>query len=359
MKSQREIAEELLGVAISPEGFAPCPGASLHKSPTAANHFRIWFDPAGHELPHEHCFHQSCQAARDEFMSKLYRAIRANSRGEAIDIKPHRRPLPPPPPTQRPAAAAIDRARVAAIAQHCHVEPLSWLRVKSPVLIPPEPWRQSELLIDSLFAPGERILIFTRFCSQGQFLRVAGAENYRLGVQGSRAVLSPRLPAGGECGVWYLCSPVTGLWHPNPNKRDGQGNLLAGRRHEACCTRFPYLVIESDEVDPKTWLKILLQLNDPVVAIYTSGGRSVHALIRVDAQTKAQFDATRFKYVTRLAPIGADAAAMSAVRLTRLPGCLRYGTTNREGNYLPYSTPRRQELLYLNPGADGTPILDL
>ena len=61
--------------------------------------------------------------------------------------------------------------------------------------------------------------------------------------------------------------------------------------------------------------------------------------------------------------LGADPAAITAVRLTRLPGCLRYGVG--EGNYhRPYLTaegqpaPRMQRLLYLHPQADHTPIID-
>ena len=46
-----------------------------------------------------------------------------------------------------------------------------------------------------------------------------------------------------------------------------------------------------------------------------------------------------------LIQIGADIAALSAVRLTRLPGC--------------YRGHRLQKLLYLNPRPDGRPISKL
>ena len=83
------------------------------------------------------------------------------------------------------------------------------------------------------------------------------------------------------------------------------------------------------------WLRLLVQLPLQIVAIYTSGGRSVHALVRVDAASKAEWDTQRDMLVQLLAPLGADPAAMTAVRLTRLPGCLR-------GESL-------QELWYLDP----------
>jgi len=51
-------------------------------------------------------------------------------------------------------------------------------------------------------------------------------------------------------------------------------------------------------------------------------------------------------------PLGADAAAMTAVRLTRLPGMLRHGKTNKEGTLQRYDRPRLQRLqrlAWLNP----------
>ena len=60
-----------------------------------------------------------------------------------------------------------------------------------------------------------------------------------------------------------------------------------------------------------------------------------------------------------LCPLGADAAALTAVRLSRLPGCLRHGTSDKEGNFVPYPVPRLQELIWLNPSAPARPILEL
>jgi hypothetical protein len=50
-------------------------------------------------------------------------------------------------------------------------------------------------------------------------------------------------------------------------------------------------------------------------------------------------------------PLGADANALTAVRLTRLPFCFREGTKPKDGPYRRYESPRLQELLYLAPVA--------
>jgi len=100
-------------------------------------------------------------------------------------------------------------------------------------------------------------------------------------------------------------------------------------------TAWRYMVLESDSATEPLWLNMLAQLPLPISAIYDSGGRSIHALIRVDASTKTEWDAIKRTFVGLLTKLGGDAGALSAVRLTRLPGCLR--------------GKRKQALIYLNP----------
>jgi hypothetical protein len=119
------------------------------------------------------------------------------------------------------------------------------------------------------------------------------------------------------------------------------------------------MVLESDLAAPELWMRALVQLPLPIVAIYTSGGKSVHALVRVEASCKEEWDALRDDLVPILCPLGADAAAMTAVRLTRLPGMLRHGTRDKAGAVKAYSAPRLQRLLWLNPRAPAVPILGL
>lgn len=79
--------------------------------------------------------------------------------------------------------------------------------------------------------------------------------------------------------------------------------------------------------------------------IYTSGGKSVHALVRLDATSKDDWDRQVREMKPFLIEHSADKCALSAVRLTRLPHAFRGG--------------RKQELFYCNPAADGTPITEL
>lgn len=213
-----------------------------------------------------------------------------------------------------------------------------------------------EDFVEVLFRKGERVLVFTRFRSQGDFLWEVGKGGFRLGASpGVKAVRSV-LPSRGPEGVWFLSNPVTGQWAPM-----AAGKL--GRRHQGCVTSFRYAVLESDAAPEELWLKALFRLPLPIVAIYTSGGKSVHALVRIEAGSKLAWDAVvRGKHsgagagsrrgtglIDLVCTLGADAAALTAVRLTRLPFALRLGFQGEGEKWMPYDPPRLQELLYLAP----------
>jgi hypothetical protein len=147
--------------------------------------------------------------------------------------------------------------------------------------------------------------------------------------------------SGHQNGVWFLSNPVDGQYHFNP-RQDSMS-----RRSEESITTWRYAVLECDHKPKETWLpiwlRILVQLPLPIVSITSSGGKSLHALLRVDAASKVAWDHfVRGRLLPRLVRIGADPQAMTAVRLTRLPGCYR-------GDSL-------QELLFLNPRAPSQPI---
>ena len=354
---QRAIAEDLLGTTLDPSGHAPCPGAHRHTTGTGWRDFRLYFEEG--KMPREHCFHASCEPERTEFMRRLHAAIHAEERGQTGHATPRQDPYRPrykttpaaPHKTNRPP---LDPALADSIAARCPVDVTeAHLLAASPVPIPPVPTDWPTLLLDSLYAPGDRILIFTNPQSQGQYLHIAGGDTYTLSSHpGTRATPGARLPIRSPQGAWYLCAPVRGDWQPNPNnldRRTGQPRL--GRRHGACVRRYPYAVLESDTIPPATWLKILVQLRDPIAAVYTSGGKSIHALISVNCTTAAEFNQRARELITRLAPIGADPAAITAVRLTRLPGVVREEKP---------SPANLQRLLYLNPAArqGDTPIFN-
>ena len=357
---RRSIAQSLLGVPLDELGFAPCPGSHLHNGSTGRRDFQVMFEGA----PTARCFHNSCGAVVDEFNAKLRSAIgKAEANGGSGAARPAMlgnvppMPIAPRPPKRPP----YDPAKLADFASRCPypITP-AWLAGRSPVEIPKaQGLATAELFLSSIYQTGERVLVFTREFSQGDFLWTPGGGSYRLADRpGVKAVPSP-LPAGGPLGAWFLAQPVSGKWEVNNNNRADDGSPKMGRRHGAVVTAWRFMVLESDEAPAELWLRALVQLPIPIVAVYTSGGRSIHALARVDAASKESWDMLRNDLVPILCPLGADPAAMTAVRLTRLPGTLRHGSRGKDGKMKPYSEPCMQRLLYLNPKASACPILDL
>jgi hypothetical protein len=252
-------------------------------------------------------------------------------------------PLPTAP--ERPRIPVYDAAKAERFASSCRLPvSLDFLAKRSPVPIP-TPTEQSaatgEAFLSALYREGESVLVFTEFRSQGDFLWNVGAGGFRLSRQRHVAPVSSRLPSAAPEGVWFLIQPVTGKWEIQTT---GDGPRY-GRRHGACVTDWRYLLLESDAAPESVWLRCLVQLPLRIAALYTSGGRSVHALVRVDAESKADYDAAR-DVIRNLLPIfGADPAAMTGVRLSRLPGC-------RRGD-------RLQRLVWLDPAPpEDLPILD-
>lgn len=357
---RRAIAESLLGHPLDEQNYAPCPGRVHHSTSNGRRDFRVTLEG----VPTGFCLHASCAGVIEDFNWKLRSQIgKAEAAGSGHAPRPPMLgKVPPMPEAPRKAKRPpYDPAKLASFAARApYAITAEWLAARSPVAIPEvQDTTTAELFLSSLYQPGERVLAFVKEFSQGCFLWEAGGQSWRLAERpGVKAVPSP-LPSGGPLGVWFLCNPVDGKFRANPNNRDNYGAPKMGRRHAACVTSWRYMVLESDNAPENLWLRALVQLPIPVIACYTSGGRSIHALCRVDAGSKESFDSLRDDLVPIVATLGADPAAMTAVRLTRLPGTLRHGCRDKNGNVTPYPTPRLQRLLYLNPRAPAVPILDL
>lgn len=358
---RRAIAESLLGVALDADGFSSCPGKHLHHGSSGRRDFQVMLEGA----PTGRCFHASCGAVIDGFNAQLRSLIgkaEANGGAGGVIRPPMLGNVPPMPEAPRKQKRPqYDPAKLASFAARVPfpITP-AWLAARSPVAIPEaQGVATAELFLSSIYHPGERVLAFVKEFSQGDWLWTPEGGSYRLADRpGVKAVPSP-LPEGGPLGCWFLAQPVSGLWMPNANNRAPDGSLKMGRRHGACVTSWRWMLLESDEAAPEVWQRALVQLPLPIVAIYTSGGRSIHALCRIDANSKESWDALRDDLVPILCPLGADPAAMTAVRLTRLPGTLRHGSRDKNGKVVSYPSPRLQRLLYLNPHAPARAILDL
>ena len=321
MNNRLQIAEELLGTKLVDGIYAPCPGRERHTKADGPKDFRVVLDGA----PTGYCFHGSCSDDVAAFNKELRRRIWFAEQGE--------RPAPrgswgesvaAEPRAEVKARPPIDPYRVWEFTQGVPEIDAGWLARRSSRRVDKI---DATGFLDAVFAPQEKVLIFCDQRTQGDFLWWQGRGGYRLApARGVKAAAST-LPRGGKEGVWYLVQPVTGQWAIAEEKarfrEDENVPAKWTRRSQVNVTAWRHFVLESDELPEADWLKVLVNLPLPIAAIYTSGGRSIHALVRFEVGSKAEWDASRNVIRQIVCPLGADPAALSAVRLSRLPGCYR------------------------------------
>jgi len=210
---------------------------------------------------------------------------------------------------------------------------------KSP--IPPDEVTPAGFL-RTISRPGETRIIFTRFKSQGQKLWTCPAQSAECNPQ----ELAPFVrPVEGQ-GTWFTINPVDGQWRELARLISPYNPQGRTRRAEENLTAFHFALLESDTAPADLWLAALARLPLPIAAVYESGGKSVHALLKIEAATADEWRQAVEKIRIPLVMLGADEAAMTAVRLSRLPQCYR----KEKGKW--------QRLLYLNGAPDGTPIIE-
>ena len=188
----------------------------------------------------------------------------------------------------------------------------------SPIRIDWEPGPRDALaLLGALYAPDEFLFIGERYGTEvatvGDWMR--------------------RIEAGEPCPPHFIPNALTGQEHP---LTDGK----LSRRGDSAVAAFRYAVAEFDGLSKPDQLAFWWGFKSaPIVALIDTGGKSIHAILKVDAPSReawaAEVEQKLFARV--LIPLGCDAACRNESRLSRLPGHFR-----REKN-------QWQRLLYLNP----------
>jgi hypothetical protein len=177
--------------------------------------------------------------------------------------------------------------------------------------------------LEAVFKPEEYVAITSRLNDPGRPYRVGSRADWVNGMK-------------SEDGIFYLSNPVDGQVRKNA---DGNWSL----RSETNLTDFRHMVLECDKPDSLVWIRAMAQVPLPIASITSSGGKSIHLLVRWGSSTKAAFMEDLDIVKPGLVRYGADPQAMTAVRLTRLPGGMR--------------GDRKQKLLFLDPKAEALPVV--
>lgn len=317
------IAESIFGPIEwnGAHGYCRCVGEELHTTGKTPRDLHVVVEPMPNCLPGCYCFHDSCRDVCEAASYKLRSAL--GKRSPSTDARPlPTRPMPKPKPTY--CAEKLER-----LARKLDGVDAEWFAERSAKRV----WNRTPAsFLHDLYRDGERVVVFDDYESQGQAVWARQGPPFD-----ARAL--DTFTTGKRQGVWFLANPVNGELLPND-----RGNL--SRRSWQNVTAWRYVVIESDKANPAHWLAALAQLPMPIAAITTSGGKSIHALVRIDADSKEHWDEIVDEMKPALITLGADRGALSAVRLTRLPCCERV------------EKGQRQTLLYLNPNPDASPLAE-
>lgn len=180
-----------------------------------------------------------------------------------------------------------------------------------------EPERQLIAYLKALFEPSEIVGYVTRCYekdgrlvpTKGSFDRTAGQLIEALSKCGGDvgAVLGDYNP---EAGAWIRFNPLDGNGVKNEN-----------------VTAFRYALVESDSLPIEKQYAVIKQLELPVAALTHSGGKSLHAIVRIDAADYAEYR-RRVDFLYKICQkngLEIDTQNRNPSRLSRMPGVIRKG----------------------------------
>ena len=208
------------------------------------------------------------------------------------------------------------------------------LRAASPCKLPPiirpggEHWhRQGAYLIAQLFEEHEFANIVTESITKDGKASPVGSgvtldQNEWQGI-----LLAERPPTPG--GAWLRMNPCAAVG-------SGKGGAITDRD----VTAFRFALVEIDTVPIDLQIGLFARLALPISAIIHSGGKSIHAWIRLDANNADEYRAAVSALLVLLARFGVDGKNKNPSRLSRLPGVTRTIGMTDDG---------MQDLLFLNP----------
>ena len=180
-----------------------------------------------------------------------------------------------------------------------------------------EPAQQLKRYLQALFEPDEYVAYVTESFIAADRRRPAKGCWDRTAGQ-----LIEELDAcGGDVGkVMGDCDPEIGAWICF-NPVDGTG------RKDANVTSYRYALVECDNMEPGKQLAAIHQMELPCAALVYSGGKSIHAIVRVNAPDYAEYRkrVDHLYAICQKNGLTLDQQNRNPSRLSRMPGILRAG----------------------------------
>ena len=182
----------------------------------------------------------------------------------------------------------------------------------------PAPEQQLKTYLAGLFESNELV---GYVCDSRPMRLRDGSVKYRpasSGISRTAGDLQKKLSQASLEGAIGAYNPQAGAWI-RINPLDGKG---AG---DANVSAFRHALVESDEGTVENQLRIIEALGLPIAAVVHSGGRSMHAVVKVQASNAEEYRArvaTLYEICDR-AGLAVDRQNRNPSRLSRLPGAQR------------------------------------
>jgi len=179
------------------------------------------------------------------------------------------------------------------------------------------PAQQLKLYLETLFEPGETVGIVTKSWKnekgkyipkdKGLYNKTAGQIIEQLEKYGDD-LGSTLGDYEKEGGAWIRFNPLDGKGVKNEN-----------------VTEYRYALVESDDMELEKQNAILREMELPIAALVYSGGKSLHAIVKIDAADYVEYR-KRVDYLYSICEkngLSIDPQNRNPSRLSRMPGCVR------------------------------------
>ncbi|MEI6714640.1 MAG: DUF3987 domain-containing protein [Verrucomicrobiota bacterium] len=271
-----------------PCGFMTCPGIDGHSTPTKRDHTRVYVEEG---TPSIDCSHTSCTGLIEsaEFQLRSYLGKLATSGGGAPRFVPSETP-------KRKEEAPNEKRAFAP------------LPVPSPLVDP------TISFLRAMFQPGEFVAFSNLSLVNG---RLAPVSQETI----ERDAFIEKITTAGGIKAMFPNSP--GMYvRVNPVIKGGSGD------HEVTAYRHVLVEIDADEngatVPRETQFGAIVASGLPVTVVTFSGGKSLHALVRVDAasfEEHKERGAEVLSWFRQFLP--PDEKCFNPSRYSRMPGAQR------------------------------------
>lgn len=195
----------------------------------------------------------------------------------------------------------------------------NWL--ESREITPPQDWQpQNEIIryLEALFEPEEKVgyVVQSKLDEEtGRYKPVSKGNSDRTAEQLIEQLRKCRGDIGAVLGDY---NPAAGAW-VRFNPLDGRGVKNEN------VTEFRYALVESDNLDIERQNAIIRELELPCAALVYSGGKSLHAIVHIDAESYEEYR-RRVDFLYQICQkngLEPDTQNRNPSRLSRLPGIQR------------------------------------